>query len=202
MRGEKEKEESSYEKVENIVKDTMNLMESMDVVEKSKYVKLFNVDSKTLLGIQHPKVKTLAKQKNLKIPAFSLQKKNYPNYVTLKPRQFTKMSATTNHGAANTTAGFCTSIVLNKLSRETRERVANVMGIIDEELLVSDSEVDKEDDVDENASQDYPQYSQSQTDTLKCCTICNFTTRLKQEIDSHHIQHPKCLVCKKDVQEQ
>ena len=56
---------SPDELINEIVKDTLSLVENLNEVELSKYVKLFHSESTTLLGIQQPKVKMLAKQKKM-----------------------------------------------------------------------------------------------------------------------------------------
>ena len=84
------------------------------------------------------------------------------------------MTSKSSHGAANISPRFCTSVVMNKLTEETRNFVAKVLRIQDENILASD---DEESPVNENASKEYPQYSQSQSETLKCCTYCPFTPR-------------------------
>ena len=180
--------------INEVVKDTIELVKEMDDIERSKYVKLFNSESTTILGIQHPRVKNLAKQKVMKIPSFSLQSKQYPPYVTLKARQFTKMSSTASHGASNTAPGFCTSVVLKRLSPETKTLVGKLFNIEDEDLLSTDTE---ELDDDYVISQENTQSSQSQGDTLRCCTHCEFTSRSRQEFQDHLGSHPKCKHCNK-----
>ena len=97
---------SPDELINDIVKDSLHLVDGMNEVEMSKYVKLFHSNSSTVIGIQHPKVKDLAKDKNAKMPNYSHQRKKYPDFVTVKPRQFTKLNSTSCHGASNTCAGF------------------------------------------------------------------------------------------------
>lgn len=181
--------------VNNIAKDTLDLVDSMSEVERSKYVKVFKKDSKLYLGIQHPKIKILAKQKGIPVPKFKLQSKQYPNYVALKMGTFTKMNATSSKGACNTGPGFCTSIAIGKLFPDTKQKVISVMELSDDELLLSEDEADDENDV--GASQDFPAYFQSQSETLKTCNHCTFSTRDKHEFMVHVNSHPKCPECRK-----
>ena len=165
---------SPEELMNDIVKDSLLLVEGMNEVDMSKYVKLFHSDSTTVLGIQHPKVKILAKEKNEKMPNFSHQRKKYPDYVSVKPRQFTKINSTSSHGASNTCAGFSTSVALKKLNGENKILVKRIFKLDSEELMASDEEEPM--DFDENLSQEYTQYVQSQSGTLKCCSLCDFTS--------------------------
>ena len=174
------------------MQETLKVVEGLSDVDISKYVKIFNSDDTTILGMQHPRVKKLAKEKNMKIPNFSLQSKKYPSYVTLKARQFTKMNSVSSHGASNTAPGFCTSVIMKKLASETRSLVAKVLKVQDEELLSSDTE---EAEVEIGASQEYPQYSQSQSETLKCCALCSYTSRSKSDFQEHMKIHPRCGIC-------
>ena len=178
--------------VDSLVMDTFDVIDGLNDIERSKYVKVFDKDALTL-AIQHTKVKTLAKQTGKQIPNFLAQSKNYPSYVNLKTEAFTKLTATINRGASNTSAGFCTSIMINKLNVDTRKRIQEMFAISDDALLM---EVDAdEQEVDPLASQDYPMFSQSQsTDTLKVCELCNFKTRSKMDLQEHSwtIQNVLC----------
>ena len=108
--------------INKLVGDTLDIIEGLSSVDKTKYVKVFHHNEATV-GIHHTKVKSLAKEKGLATPKFLTQKKNYPGFVTLKTETFTKMSASSSHGTVNTGPGFCTSIILHKLSPEIRLRV-------------------------------------------------------------------------------
>ena len=99
-------------------------------------------------------------------------------------------------GACNTGPGFCTSIVIRKLCQDTKQKVISVMELSDDELLLSEDE-DDDDENDVGASQDFPAYSQSQSETLKTCNHCTFNTRDKHEFMVHVNSHPKCPECRK-----
>ena len=75
--------------VNKLVMDTLDILEGLSDVEKTKYVKVFQ-HSETALGIYHTKVKSLAKEKGLEPPQFLAQKKNYPSFVTLKTENLYK----------------------------------------------------------------------------------------------------------------
>ena len=200
--GKQQPEALSFD-INNLVKDTLNVIEGLSNVDKTKYVKIFH-NNETTLAIQHTKVKSLAKDKGLEPPKFLAQKKNYPGFVTLKTETFTKMSASVSHGTMNTGPGFCTSILLNKLSTEVKQRIADEFDLPTNELLLEDDgDMDEDMEVDQAASQDYPQFSQSQNaETLKVCEICNFKTRSKLDFNKHIDDHPKCQVCKKSFQDE
>ena len=42
------------------------------------------------------------------------------------------------------------------------------------------------------ASQEYPEFTQSHSDTIKLCPICEFSSRDKHEYHRHVSRHPKC----------
>ena len=191
-------DETVDDDVDKIVMDTLDIVEDMDEVEISKYVKVFQKGDISL-AVQHTKVKTLAKQKNQPVPKFKSQKKSYPPFVTLKTETFTRMSAENNTGAENTKAGFCTSFIIAKLYEETQDRIKLMFGLGDDALLVEGDGDEDDLEMDPTASQDYPMYSQSQSaETLKVCNICNFSTRSKLDFQNHLVNHHRCQLCKKD----
>ena len=181
--------------VDKIVMDTLDIVDDMDEVEMSRYVKVFQKGDISL-AVQHTKLKTLAKQKNQPVPKFRSQKKSYPPFVTLKTETSTRLSAVSTSGAENTKSGFCTSFIIGSLREETQDRIKLMFGLGD--ALPGD--VDDDDmEVDPTASQDYPMYSQSQSsETLKVCNICNFSTRSKLDFQNHLVNHQRCQLCKKD----
>ena len=183
--------------VDRIVMDTLNVIEGLDEVERSKYVKIFRNEENTV-AIQHTKVKSLAKEKGKPLPKFLTQRKNYPLFVTLKTETFTKLISTGSRGASNTCPGFCTSITVSKLALETKQALDEIFGMGDEALLMEVEEHDDSLEMDPGASQDYPMYSQSQSkETLKVCNVCNFKTRSKLDFQNHTRTHPKCTICSK-----
>ena len=113
------------------------------------------------------------------------------------------MTATINTGAANTGAGYCMLINVKDMNIDSKVRILDVLGRDD--LLPDQNRVESEEndtDVDDNgdlvASQDYPNYFQSQTaDTLLHCTVCEFMTRSKHQFEEHVALHPTCNVCAK-----
>ena len=127
--------------INKLVLDTLDIIKDLDIIDKTKYVKVFH-NNDTTLAIQHTKVKSLAKEKGLNQPKFLAQKKNYPSFVTLKTETFTKMSASANSGSTNTGPGFCTSIILSKLSAEVKLRVSEDFGLSTNEMLLDGNEDD------------------------------------------------------------
>ena len=181
--------------VDEIVQDTLRIMAGLNDVDKSKYVKVFTNNEATL-AIQHTKVKSLAKEIGATVPKFKAQKKNYPSFVKLKTETFTKMTASSSKGSANTGPGFCTAILIAKLSDVSKAAITDVLGYL--EVEVEDTEIHEQtEELDPTASKDYPEFSQTQsTETLKVCEVCSFTTRSKMEFNKHVTEHPKCAVCK------
>ena len=195
--GTKSKKTPKDVDIDQIVLDSLAVVDGLDEVERSKYVKIFG-NSEMSLAIQHTKIKTLAKEKEESVPKFLAQKKNYPSFVTLKTETFTKLASTSSRGANNTCPGFCTSIIISKLSLETRKAIDDVFALGDEALLVELDENPDDVEMDPGASQDYPMYSQSQSnETLEVCDLCNYKTRSKLEFQNHMRIHPKCEVCAK-----
>ena len=149
----------------------------------------------TILGIRHTKLKSYAKEVGVAVPKFKVQSKNYPSFVTLKTEAFKKLNATSSKGSSNSTSGFCTAILISKLSSDSKTRINEVLG-----YTFDDSEETTDNPSEElsTASQDFPLISQSQSsDTLRCCDICDFRTRSKHELSTHLQEHPSCPFCKK-----
>ena len=193
---------NNSEVIDKLVMDTLEVVKELDEVDKTKYVKVFHANE-TTLAIQHTKVKVLAKERGVPTPKFLSQKKDYPSFVTLKTETFTKMTSSCSRGSSNTGPGFCTSILMSKLSAETKKMLSESLGLSNTELLLESQDVEEEEEdinFDPAASQDYPEYSQTQsTDTLKVCELCNFKTRSKLSFTRHVQEHPKCQVCKVQV---
>ena len=113
------------------------------------------------------------------------------------------MTATVSTGAANTGAGYCMLINVKELNIESKVRILDVLGRADllpdhNRVESAQNDMDAEEDSDLVASQDFPNYFQSQTaDTLLHCTVCEFMTRLKHKFEEHVALHPTCKVCTK-----
>ena len=160
--------------VDDVVKDSLRVIEALDSVDKSKYMKAFSKDAqkttKTNIAIHHSRIKNRAKEIGLTVPKFLTQRKSYPSYVTLKTEIFTNLSAVTNKGASNTGPGFCTSIVISKLSDETRMMIFEILDVqVDENLLI---EMENEVEDVEMEEMMLPLTQQSQQDTLRVCSLC------------------------------
>ena len=187
------KESSSEVDVDELVLSCLNLVTDLNEVDRSKYIKVFSKDEGLILGIQHTKLKNYAKENDKIVPKFQAQSRFYPSFVTLKTEAFTKVKSTSSRGASNTQAGFCTSVIIGKLNMITRKRIQELFGLTDDVLLMDD-------DISEDplASQDYPMFSQTQSEeTLQVCEFCQFTTRSKSALMEHLGIHPSCVVCKK-----
>ena len=106
------------------------------------------------------------------------------------------MTASSSKGSANTGPGFCTAIPISRLSDASKAAITEVLGYLEVEVDVADT-IEENVELDPTASQDYPEFSQTQsTETLKVCEICSFTTRSKMEFNKHVTEHPKCVVYK------
>ena len=190
---------NTSDEINQTVQDTLQVISGLSVVDKSKYVKVFT-NNEPIIAIQHTKVKSLSKELGTKMPSFKAQKRNYPNFVTLKTETFTKMTASSSKGSSNTCPGFCTAVQIAKLSPETKTAITEVLGFASDDISMDDSNLDDVEgmEVDPLASQDYPEFTQSQsTETLKVCEMCSYKTRSKLEFTNHMQEHPKCIVCKK-----
>ena len=177
--------------VDQIVMDTLSLLTPLAEVDRSKYAKIFHAGEMTL-AIQHSKVKNLAKEKNEPAPKFATQSKHYPSFVVLKTEAFTKMDAKCSKGAANTKAGFCTSIRVVSLGRTAQSQVKEFFELSDEDFAHVDNAL--VDDIE--ASQEVEIFTQSQDcNILKVCNVCNYETRPKHEYHNHITSDPKCDIC-------
>ena len=112
---------------------------------------------------------------------------------------FTKLTASSNVGQANTAAaaGYCMLINIRHLTSEARIKILEVLG--KEDLPHAGAIVDEEEDnCDLLASQDFPNHFQSQTaETLLHCTLCEYMSRSKVEFETHLNSYPGCIQCKK-----
>lgn len=193
----------------NFVLEVSTIIENIGNVEQSKYVKLFEKDGEHSIGIHITRIKALSKRNSATLSAIPPNIKMYPKQVKSATKVFTKLTATINTGAANTGAGYCMLINVRDLSMDSKARILHVLGR--EDLLPVENPVeggntvdaDVDDDVDDDdgalvASQDYPNFYQSQTsDTLLHCTVCEFMSRNKIEFQQHVALHPTCSKCNK-----
>ena len=176
------------------------IVENLEHVEQSKYVKLFEKEGEQSIGIHITRIKALARRKSDVLTPIPANIKMYPRQVKAATKTFTKMTSSTNVGAANTGAGYCMLINLKDLNSESRSRILNVLG--KEDVFPVQNQSEREDDgvsSDEGdllASQDYPNFYQSQTsDTLLHCTLCEFMSRSKHDFQQHEATHPSCRTC-------
>ena len=160
------------------------LVAGLDPVDMTKYVKLFEKDGESRVGIYNSRIKALAKRKSFPLSPFP-PVKLYPKEVKSGTQAFTKLTASSNVGQANTAAGYCMLINIQHLSSEARIKILEVLG--KEDLPHDGTLIDEEeDDCDLLASQDFPNHFQSQTaETFLHCTLCEYMTRSKVEFETH-----------------
>ena len=91
----------------------------------------------TILGIRHTKLKSYAKEVGVAVPKFKVQSKNYPSFVTLETEAFTKLNSTFSKGSSNSTSGFCTAILISRLSNDSKTRINEVLGYAFDDSEVS-----------------------------------------------------------------
>ena len=193
--GVRSKTTSNNVDMNQLVRDSLNVIADLSDVDKTKYVKIFQ-SKPTSIAIQHRKIQSLAKEKGMTVPNFLTQQTYYPFYVKLKTVTFTKLKASSSRSSTNTGPGFCTSIILKYLDHDTIKKAAASFKI-DLQLLESETQDEDDDlDIDPSDSQAYPQFTQSTTETIKVCEVCNYHTRSKVEMNSHIAAHPKCQVCR------
>ena len=185
----------------NCVLEISEIIEDLNEVDKSKYVKIFEKDGEASVGIYNTRIKALAKRKSAVLTSFPLNVKSYPKQIKSGTKIFTRLTATSSVGAANTQAGYCMIINMNHFSLEARSRILTVLGredLFDEAAAIDESSSEEGDLL---LSQDFPNMYQSQTsDTLLHCTLCEFMCRSKTEFESHITVHPSCEICKKQVE--
>ena len=159
-----EEEESPDEfDFDNCVLEIADIIEDMSPVDKSKYVKIFEKHGEASLGIHNTRIQALAKRKSANLTSFPQNVKMFPNQVKSGTKTFTKLTATSNVGASNTSAGHCMSINLGHLSLASKGRILAVLNRND--LLGEVTAMEEAPFNDENLvqSQDFPNMYQSQT---------------------------------------
>ena len=185
----------------NCVLEVSNIVEDMEQVEQSKYVKLFDKDGEFSVGIHNTRIKALAKRNSTTLTPFPANVRGYPAEVKSATKTFTKLTSTSSVGASNTSAGYCMLINIKLLTSEARSQILTVLGRDDlnDDIVSLEEEGDTlSEDGDLLPSQDFPNMFQSQTsDTLLHCTHCEYLSRSKVEFEQHMGVHPICSVCRK-----
>ena len=188
----------------NCVLEVSQIVEDMEQVEQSKYVKMFDKDGEISVGIHNTRVRALAKRNSSTLTPFPANVKSYPAQVKSATKTFTKLTSTSSVGASNTSAGYCMLINVKLLTSEVRSQILTVLGRDDltDDLVTLEEEGDTmSEDGDLLPSQDFPNMFQSQTtDTLLHCTYCEYLSRSKVEFEQHMAVHPNCNVCKKQFE--
>ena len=190
-------EEFDYD---NCVLEISEIIEDLNQVDKSKYVKIFEKDGEASVGIYNTRIKALAKRKSALLSPFPLNVKGYPKQVKSGTKTFTKLTSTSSVGAANTSAGYCMIMSIKYLSLEARSRMLTILerdDLLDEPGSIDDTLSDEGDLL---LSQDFPNMYQSQTsETLLHCTICELMCRSRADFEKHMALHPTCDICKKQL---
>ena len=189
--------------IDNCVLEISDIIEDLDKVDQSKYVKLFEKDSEYCVGIHSTRIKGLAKRKSVTLSPFPSNVKSYLPQVKSATKTFTKLTATSSVGATNTAAGYCMLINIKYLSLESRSRILTVLDREDVQVdaALEDLDATLSEESDLLPSQDFPNMFQSQTaDTLLHCTLCEYLSRSKVEFEQHLAMHPTCDVCKQQLE--
>ena len=178
------------------VLEIAGILDGLDHIEQSKYVKIFEKDGDSRVGIYNSRMKALAKTKAMTLSQFP-PAKNYPRHVKSGTQAFTKLTASSSVGQGNTSAGYCMLINIHHLDVEARQKLLEVLG--KEDLEAADNLHENTcNDEDLLPSQDFPNHYQSQTsETLLHCTLCEFLSRSKPDFEAHMRSHPNCNFCKK-----
>ena len=188
--------------IDNFIMEVAEVVEELDDVDKSKYVKLFQAkDGESSIGVHNSRIKALAKRKSavLNIPPTI---KSYPKEVKSGTKTFTKLTASSSVGSSNTSAGYCMLINIKHFSYEARARILSTLDKEEfnqnHDFVTDESMNSPNDDGDLVPSQDFPRMFQSQTsETLMHCSLCEFLTRSKVDFEQHMKNHPSCRNCKK-----
>ena len=186
----------------NCILEVCDIIENLDDINITKYVKLFEKDNDASVAIHIARIKALAKRNSKNLTPFP-PVKSYPTQVKSSTKTFTKLTSSESVGASNTSAGYCMLINVKHMSEEAKIRILDVLGREDLFGEAHDEEhggSGLEDD-DLLPSQDFPNLFQSQTsETLLHCTLCEYLSRSKVEFEEHAGSHPKCKICRKQVQ--
>ena len=200
-KAEEEEEGPKEFDLDNCVLEVAHIIEDLNPVDKTKYVKIFEKNGDATLGIHNTRIQALAKRKSATLSSFPQSVTMYPKDVKSGTKTFTKLTATSSVGASNTSAGHCMSINLAKLSLESRIRILDVLSRNDLLGEVTAMEEVSADDENLVQSQDFPNMYQSQTtETLLHCTLCEFMCRSKSDFENHLAIHPVCNICKTQVE--
>jgi hypothetical protein len=84
---------------DNFVLEVSELIEELHQVEQSKYVKLFEKDGDSSIGIHNTRIKALAKRNDSTLSQIPANVKSYPAQVKSATKTFTKLTSSTNVGA-------------------------------------------------------------------------------------------------------
>ena len=175
--------DGTEEDIDTKIDKLLDRFSETDHLERTRFVKAFDEKNKTqVLAIAHTKLDQYDKTwSKLKFP------KNLPTGFT-KP--FTRPDATSNTKMLGAT---CKIFPLKNMNRTLQQRIRDMFPGLR-------NVVEELDEVDEMpASQDFPSIQQSQeSGTLRTCTICNYQTRLEEDLGNHMSLHPKCGQCSKN----
>ena len=186
----------------NCMMEVSDIVEDLEEVERSKYVKVFEKNGEVSIGIHITRIKALAKRKESTLTPLPVNVKSYPPEVKCATKTFTKLTSLSSVGASNTSAGYCMLINVKNMSGQAKERILGLFGRIaeanDDELINNEDAINSMDEGDLIQSQDFPTIYQSQTrDTLLNCDLCEYLSRSKTEFEQHMLTHPDCVKCSK-----
>ena len=172
----------------DLISWTLSRFEDKTMNETTKFLKVFaEKNGMFTVGVAHARLKKTVMDNGevfMKLPPMKKDAKI-----------FTKMESSSHTGRGNTGAAQCSVVPFMSLEEDLRERLVQYFnlevpnhGRVEEVPEVLDPSV--------MSSQDFPQFSQSQsTETLKVCNTCEFTSRSAREFEEHVGTHPKFDLC-------
>ena len=148
----------------NSILEVCDIIENLDDINITKYVKLFEKDKDASVGMHIARIKALAKRNSKNLTPFP-PVKSYPTQVKSSTKTFTRLTSSESVGASNTISGYCMLINVKHMSEEAKSRILDVLG---REDLLGEAHDEEHggsglEDDDLLPSQDFPNLFQSQT---------------------------------------
>ena len=170
---------------EDRIEVLFDLFKQKNLVELTKYIKVFKDNQCDILAIAHAKL-------NADYDKIYNKLRLSPDLDHIKHvKSFTKPNSVVMSGTGSMKAVSCKIFKMNLFSPEFQEKVYNLFNMAMPEETVNDTNESFD-----NPSQDYPEHCQSRTaSTLKICSPCRFKSRDQVEFETHTSTHPKCPLC-------
>lgn len=184
---------------EVVIGKILDLYEGKSIVETTNVIKGFTKKNGIqIVAVAHTKLKGVSPELAKAVKEIKEADKDKPApAVSSGINTFTKAKAERHIGAGNTESKTSIEFPFKLLSDQLIERLRNLF----EMPSTNDdpqTEQDDDSDMDIAQSQDYPGMYQSMgRDTMKFCTLCDYTTRCANDMSRHVDGHPECILCKK-----